>query len=68
MSNISQQIFKGKLLIAAPAILTDKSFNRSVILLTEHNNEGSVGFILNKPTHYTVGDLVKISIVISPFI
>ncbi|WP_196893669.1 YqgE/AlgH family protein [Aureivirga marina] len=50
---------KGNLLIAEPSILNDSSFNRTVILLTEHNaNEGSVGFILNKPTKYTIKDLI----------
>jgi putative transcriptional regulator len=38
---------KGKILISAP-FLTDV-FNRSVVYLTEHNSEGSIGFILNKP-------------------
>ncbi|WP_196888789.1 YqgE/AlgH family protein [Aureivirga sp. CE67] len=50
---------KGNLLVAEPSILNDSSFNRTVILLTEHNqNEGSVGFILNKPTKYTLHDLI----------
>lgn len=50
---------KGKLLIAAPSIFKDQFFNRSVIYLTEHNgSEGSVGFILNKPTSYTVQDFI----------
>ena len=40
---------KGHLLIAEPSILGDVSFNRSVVLLAEHNDEGSIGFILNKP-------------------
>jgi len=35
-------IVKGKLLIAEPSILNDDSFNRSIILLTEHNEESSV--------------------------
>lgn len=39
---------KGLLLIAEP-FLGDPSFDRSVILLTEHNEEGSVGFVLNRP-------------------
>ncbi len=55
---ISEQLKKGHLLIAEPSILGDLSFNRSVILLADHNNEGSVGFILNKPLKYTVNDLV----------
>lgn len=49
---------KGRLLIAEPSILNDSSFNRSVILLTEHNNTSSVGFIINKPLNFTVNDLL----------
>ena len=51
-------IKKGSLLIAEPSLLGDSSFNRSVILIADHNDEGSVGFILNKPLEYTVNDLV----------
>ncbi len=49
---------KGKLLIAEPSLTGDVSFNRSVVLLAEHNEEGSIGFILNKPLDYSVSDLV----------
>lgn len=49
---------KGHLLIAEPSILGDISFNRSVILLADHNEEGSIGFILNKPLEYTISDLI----------
>ncbi|NNE76195.1 MAG: YqgE/AlgH family protein [Pricia sp.] len=49
---------KGKLLIAEPTLTGDVSFNRSVVLLAEHNEEGSVGFILNKPLEYHISDLV----------
>ncbi|MEZ4796598.1 MAG: YqgE/AlgH family protein [Flavobacteriaceae bacterium] len=56
MINISPK--KGNLLIAEPSILGDVSFNRSVILLADHNNEGSIGFILNKPLTYTINDLL----------
>jgi putative transcriptional regulator len=49
---------KGKLLIAEPSILNDKEFNRSVIYLTEHNKEGCIGFILNKPTEFVLNDLI----------
>ena len=49
---------KGKLLIAEPTLTGDVSFNRSVVLLAEHGEHGSVGFILNKPLDYTVSDLV----------
>ena len=49
---------KGNLLIAEPSIIGDLSFNRSIILLADHTNEGSIGFILNKPLDYTINDLI----------
>jgi putative transcriptional regulator len=38
---------KGKILISEP-FLPDTFFNRSIVYLTDHTAEGSVGFILNK--------------------
>ena len=55
---ITDVLIKGKLLIAEPSIIGDLSFNRSVILLADHNSDGSVGFILNKPLKYTINDLL----------
>jgi putative transcriptional regulator len=55
---ISEKLQKGQLLIAEPTIIRDLSFNRSVILLADHNQDGSVGFIINKPLKYTINDLV----------
>jgi putative transcriptional regulator len=55
---ISEKLQKGCLLIAEPSILGDVSFNRSVILLADHNENGSVGFILNKPLTYSINDLI----------
>lgn len=49
---------KGYLLVAEPSITGDLSFNRSVVLLADHNDDGSVGFILNKPLRYTIHDLI----------
>lgn len=50
---------EGQLLIADLS-LHDGFFNRSVILLTDHNHEdGAHGFILNRPTGQTVGDLLS---------
>jgi putative transcriptional regulator len=40
---------KGGLLISEP-FLPDPNFERTVVLLCEHNEEGSVGFVLNKPS------------------
>lgn len=49
---------KGLLLVAEPSIIGDVSFNRSVVLLAEYNENGSVGFILNKPLPYKLKDFV----------
>ncbi|MBN2890337.1 MAG: YqgE/AlgH family protein [Bacteroidales bacterium] len=38
---------KGRILISEP-FLDDTMFKRSVILLTEYNSEGAMGFVLNK--------------------
>lgn len=50
---------KGNLLIAEPSIIGDLSFNRSIVLLADHNKDGSIGFILNKPLDFTVNELVS---------
>lgn len=55
---ISEKLEKGQLLIAEPSIIGDLSFNRSVVLLADHNSEGSVGFIINKPLRYNIHDLI----------
>ncbi|UXE67797.1 MAG: YqgE/AlgH family protein [Chryseotalea sp. WA131a] len=48
---------KGRLLASEP-YLPDPNFERTLILLTEHNEEGSVGFILNKPSESQIGDVM----------
>ncbi|MDD7887878.1 YqgE/AlgH family protein [Flavivirga sp. 57AJ16] len=49
---------KGDLLIAEPAIIGDVSFNRSIVLIADHSQDGSIGFILNKPLDYTINELI----------
>lgn len=49
---------KGKLLISEPFLL-DYYFKRSVILLVEHNDEGSFGVIMNKPLKTNFSEVVK---------
>ena len=48
----------GKLLVASPSILNDHVFSRSVILMTENSSIGSMGFIVNKETNYSLEDLI----------
>jgi putative transcriptional regulator len=49
---------KGSLLISEPT-LKDSYFNRSVVLIVEHNNDGTVGFIMNKQIEIELNSLVK---------
>jgi putative transcriptional regulator len=49
---------KGRLLASEP-YLPDPNFERTLILLTEHNEEGSVGFVLNKPSESLVTEVME---------
>lgn len=54
----NEQPTQGKLLVAEP-FLQDKFFKRSVVLLAEHNENGSFGFILNKPLDIKLNKAIK---------
>ena len=49
---------QGRVLISEP-FLNDTYFRRSVVLLTEHSEEGSIGFVLNKPVDLSVNDVLS---------
>jgi putative transcriptional regulator len=48
---------RGKLLIASPA-LGDPNFERTVVLITEHGDEGAMGIVLNRPSEADVVEVV----------
>jgi putative transcriptional regulator len=48
---------QGNLLIASPS-LHDPNFRRTVVLVTEHNDEGAAGLVLNRPSPSSVSELV----------
>ncbi|HZK08158.1 MAG TPA: YqgE/AlgH family protein [Bacteroidales bacterium] len=48
----------GKILISEP-FLFDHYFKRSVVLLADHNKEGSFGVIINKPMAVDFNEVVK---------
>ena len=56
MSVAHPELAAGVLLVANPQ-LTDENFCRSVVYLVEHSDEGSLGFIINRPLEMTLGDL-----------
>lgn len=49
---------KGRVLISEP-FMGDYYFGRSVVLLAEHNDEGSFGLIMNKQIDSSLNDIVK---------
>ena len=49
---------RGKLVIASPA-LVDPNFARTVVLITEHNDEGAMGVVLNRPSETAVEDVAS---------
>src|SRR5919197_2892419 len=48
---------RGKLLIASPT-LVDPNFTRTVVFITEHNEEGAMGIVLNRPSETSVESFV----------
>jgi putative transcriptional regulator len=48
---------RGQLLIAGPT-LQDPNFARTVVLIGEHNDDGALGVVLNRPSETTVAEAV----------
>jgi putative transcriptional regulator len=46
----SQTVTTGSLLVAAP-VLSDPMFARAVVLVLRHDDEGTIGVVLNRPTN-----------------
>jgi len=52
-----RKITRGKVLLAEPFML-DGNFKRSVVLMCEHTEDGSLGFILNKSLDMKIHELI----------
>jgi putative transcriptional regulator len=50
---------QGHLLIASPS-LVDPNFRRTVVLVTEHNDDGAAGLVLNRPSPAPVAEIVPL--------
>jgi putative transcriptional regulator len=48
---------RGKLLLAAPA-LKDPNFDRAVVFIAEHSEDGAMGLVLNRPSEAPVVDAI----------
>src|SRR3954454_2547028 len=49
---------KGRLLLATPP-LEDPNFDRTVIYVLEHHDEGALGLVLNRPSPEELGDALR---------
>ena len=58
MAGASATLSTPVLLLAMPQVL-DPFFHRSVVLLIRHEDEGSLGFIVNRPTGIKVNEILK---------
>ena len=47
---------RGRLLIASPTLL-DPNFARTVVLITEHGEDGAMGVVLNRPSETDVSEV-----------
>jgi len=54
-----EEMGTGPTLLLAMPQMTDPNFNRSVVLLCRHDEEGALGFVLNRPMDIDVADLLE---------
>jgi putative transcriptional regulator len=55
----ADESLRGKLLVASP-VLVDPNFARTVVLMTEHSDEGAMGIVLNRPSEAPARELLPI--------
>jgi putative transcriptional regulator len=55
----ADESLRGKLLVASPALI-DPNFARTVVLMTEHNDEGAMGIVLNRPADAQARELLPV--------
>lgn len=48
-----------KVLVATPLIEDDPYFSRAVIYINQHNEDGTLGMVLNRPSSLTVRELLE---------
>jgi putative transcriptional regulator len=54
---VAEDTLRGQLLVATPG-LRDPHFDRTVVLVLEHDPDGALGLVLNRPTATPVGDVL----------
>lgn len=56
---------RGHLLVASPT-LVDPNFDRTVVLIAEHTDEGAMGVVLNRPLDVSVADAAPMLAPVAP--
>jgi putative transcriptional regulator len=51
--------FKAGLIIKSTDALIGSIFEHTTILIVKHNNEGTTGFVINKPLHKSLHELIE---------
>ena len=54
----TESIFKNQFLVAMPG-LEDENFDHSVTLLCEHNEDGAIGLVINRPIELKLGEMMS---------
>lgn len=55
---INKRLKEGAILLSEPLLL-DKNFSRTVVLICEHNDKGTVGLVLNRLTSSKLSDIIE---------
>ncbi|NJB85384.1 putative transcriptional regulator [Lewinella marina] len=63
---MSQKIKNGMILLAEPFML-DQNFKRATVLVVEHNEEGSLGFIINRRINKQRRTLLRVDELVKDF-
>ncbi|WP_374247797.1 YqgE/AlgH family protein [Thermomonas sp.] len=58
MDDERAQNYGNHLLIALPS-LRDPNFERSVTLICQHDDDGAMGVVVNRPSEYTIGEVLQ---------
>lgn len=58
MAEAGDPVQAGRLLVATPR-LVDPNFERTVVLILDHDENGSLGVVLNRPSPVPVGDVLE---------
>ena len=58
LANSLANTLSNQVLIALPA-LADPNFSRSVTLICQHDADGAMGVMVNRPSEYTLGDVFR---------